>query len=216
MQKPQYEYENGPATPLEIAQDTTRTEPTPEQLSDWSARVIRAMKNSKRNPYPETPASPQIADWTARMLLTTRANTIRPTRGLALWGYVGTGKSTAMRCISDFLGFGVWSMTKLSETFARSGDAGIWSLISDYTQSEIAIDDLGAETANKRFGATIPIADLVCARYESWQRFGTLTHFTGNLTEKERETLYGTRVSDRINEMTVAVKCTWDSFRTKA
>jgi DNA replication protein DnaC len=138
-----------------------------------------------------------------------------PSRGLALFGGVGTGKTTALQCLSSMLGVPFLAVSALDAVYAHHGDAGIMDCMDRYTSTAVCIDDIGTERA-RHFGTEFPMGDLLARRYDLWQRRRVLTLLSGNLTADERLQRYGTRIVDRINEMCVTVPCVWPSFRKQA
>jgi len=189
------------------------TSPPPEAEIIRVANVLREkMANHPKHPYPSTPISDQLCTWAAHLGLAGRHQFIKPAHGLALFGGVGTGKTTAVRCISALLGFPCVAVSSLDVIYARSGDVGIIDAMEPYNATTIAIDDIGTERA-RHFGAEFPMVDILSRRYDLWQRYGVLTVLTGNLTAEERLARYGTRIVDRLAQMCVVVPCVWPSFR---
>lgn len=192
------------------------TAPPPDAEIARVADIIREkMANHPRHPYPATPISDQLCTWAAHLGLSTGGKYIKPSHGLALFGGVGTGKTTAMRCLSAMMGFPCISVASLDVIYARSGDVGIIDTMDAYRSATIAIDDIGTERA-RHFGAEFPMGDILARRYDLWQRSGVLTVLTGNLTAEERLARYGTRIVDRLAQMCVVVPCVWPSFRQSA
>lgn len=137
-------------------------------------------------------------------------------KGLALIGPVGCGKTTLMRafCVNQRSSYIVTSCRQVAGDYS-SKDAGGDLAIQKYSGLVEVVpndfwgqrfigrcfDDLGTENAKKHFGNESNVMEeIFLNRYDSQSLIGK-THFTSNLTAKEIEELYGTRVLSRIREM---------------
>lgn len=163
--------------------------------------------------YLDSPASPALREWMARYTLYVRKATRPPELGLALMGTVGTGKTTALRIISAILHFQFVPVYDLAIQYAADGDAGLREQLLQWRGHPLVLDDVGSEGESKHYGVSLPLVDILSARYDDWQINGTPTLISGNLSASEREERYGQRFADRFSEMFEVVPCCWSSFR---
>lgn len=143
---------------------------------------------------------------------------------LCMCGYVGTGKTTMLRAISEMLtsiqtvddgkfrsmapfSFRYITATELAEVLAESKATyhGIRNI------KLLLIDDVGREPKEiLDYGnALYPFIDLMQYRYEN----GLGTIFTTNLTGAELRERYGERIADRMREKCFFVSFEGQSFR---
>ena len=127
------------------------------------------------------------------------------TKGIAIVGSYGVGKSTLLKCIKQMpKGCGLY----LHNGYTHYLDASQFA--TDYQESGIEvfdrwknkevlfIDDVGEEPQVKYYGNGYPIvAQLLKYRYEK----RLITHITSNKSPLELGTLYGEGVKDRLKEM---------------
>ena len=79
--------------------------------------------------------------------------------------------------------------------------------MEEHKRNHLLIDDLGYEEDDENarvndFGSkTDIVVEVVRRRYEIYQQFGLLTHFSTNKTTDQIEELYGGGTSSRIQEM---------------
>lgn len=189
------------------------TEPVADPLTSNGVRWL------SKNGYPETPASPAIAAWMASYHRASRCDDGSipfPTKGIMLAGSVGTGKTTALRLVARAFNVKIVSALWLAQQFAQRGHEWLWSFMRDCDGAPLAIDDIGSESGIISYGNKLPMAEIIMGRYDLWQSHKTLTHFTTNLAKDERASAsyYGTRCSERIDEMCDVIPCAWPSFRT--
>lgn len=131
--------------------------------------------------------------------------------GLMLCGTPGTGKTTMLRAMqmltNSLQDFALFSddrvradlhrmiiVTAKDIVHAPEADMRKWRHVGC-----LAIDDLGAEPAEvMTYGnVTTPLTDLIEYRYSAH----LTTLFTTNLTADQLREKYGTRITDRLNEM---------------
>lgn len=131
--------------------------------------------------------------------------------GLMLCGTPGTGKTTMLRAMqmltNSLQDFALFSDERVradlhriiivtAKDIAHAPDADIakWRHVGC-----LAIDDLGAEPAEvMTYGNVVtPLTDLIEYRYAQHKT----TLFTTNLTAEQLRDKYGTRITDRLNEM---------------
>lgn len=142
------------------------------------------------------------------------------TKGILLRGNIGTGKTLMMRIFSEkkpgfnFTGpknFLFHSVIDVYAKFINHGHEGLDEYSKFYLHDEmlknwtntICFDELGIEpTTAMNYGNKLNIMELIITkRYNNWQSYGQLTHFTTNLTPDEIEKNYGERIRSRIAEM---------------
>lgn len=145
-----------------------------------------------------------------------REGRLDPSKGLWLWGTIGTGKSTIIQILNmyDKLakglsiggypmgGFMIESATTVANRFISKGSEAL----EQYTYNNgntrtIAFDELGREPfPAKHYGTELNVMQYIFqCRYEF--RHEVVTHVTTNLTLNQVQDIYGAYIADRINEM---------------
>lgn len=151
--------------------------------------------------------------------------------GLLLFGKVGTGKTTLLRaicaaintlCTRDVYDNGTKETTL--DNFKVVSIVKAKGIIADYTNpqtrprydlmmkvSMMAIDELGVEPMESKLYGNVaePLIDLFCERYDRQ----LLTIVSTNLGSQEIRQRYGTRLSDRFNEMFTTIPFNGESYR---
>ncbi|NLR66911.1 cell division protein ZapE [Chitinophaga varians] len=136
-------------------------------------------------------------------------------KGLLLFGNVGTGKTTLMRAFNKNprCCYQVANCRRLSALFAEQGHDMLYRYSSPVPlptaadtfyqrQAGICFDDLGTEELKKNYGNQVNVmAEIILNRYDNQQTPWHHTHITTNLTAAEIEQYYGTRVKSRMREM---------------
>lgn len=145
-----------------------------------------------------------------------REGRLNPSKGLWLWGPIGTGKSTIIQIMNmyDKLanglsmggypigGFMIELASTVATKFAAKGSDGLEPYTYNYGNVRtISFDELGREPLPaKHFGTELNVMQYVFqCRYEF--RSEAHTHVTTNLTLNEVQKKYGDHIADRINEM---------------
>ena len=127
--------------------------------------------------------------------------------GLIIMGGVGTGKTCFFRALARAIArngvqetarLAVWPMIGVA---GRRLD-GIRAELEDMADSEIVVDDIGAEPTFNEFGNKW---DLLPWVIEMRMASPARTHFTTNLLPAELERRYGSRTVDRLHEMAASV-----------
>ena len=137
-------------------------------------------------------------------------------KGILLMGNVGTGKTSLMRMFSRNKRqcYNVVSCRAVAANFAEMGHDAITnysSPVKNYfeciesflqTHDGHCFDDLGTEELKKNFGNQLNVMEeVILNRYDN-NNFGwNYTHITTNLTAKQIEENYTSRVRSRMREM---------------
>lgn len=143
-----------------------------------------------------------------------RNESYKLTKGIYLAGGVGVGKTTLMNLLkqNQHQSFKIVGCRAAETLYATEGDAAVRYLSAPvpvaingnpFGQQKIGIcfDDLGTESEGKFYGKEKNVmTEIILNRYDSGIP-GNFTHITTNLSSKEVEDRYGTRVKDRIKEM---------------
>jgi len=123
------------------------------------------------------------------------------TKGIFIRGKLGSGKTMTFRILQQMRGINIALNTTASivSDYNEGGDEAI----KRFKREKVRIlDDLGAERLGRHYGSEVNIiAEVILARYDLFQRDGTVTHFTTNLSNDQIKELYGARVYDRLIEM---------------
>jgi DNA replication protein DnaC len=134
--------------------------------------------------------------------------------GLFLTGKAGTGKTFLFE--KRFPKVRSCSATKIEQAWKVYSDlnADFWydtfGCFLSFDQSryiDLIVDDLGQEPITKNYGQTSEsIERFICHRYQEWQKYRVLSHFTSNLSPVELDKRYGRRVTDRLSEMCAIIE----------
>lgn len=132
------------------------------------------------------------------------------TKGVALTGPIGCGKTCLMRLMKLVApadrSFTIKPTRDITFDFIQDGYEVIhrYSRLS-YTDSgpkTYCFDDLGAERALKYFGNECNVmAEVILSRYDHYIHSDMLTHITTNLSAPEIDDSYGPRIRSRMREM---------------
>lgn len=134
-----------------------------------------------------------------------------PEKGILLWGPIGTGKSTIIKILGEVLrmkgkGFATLNCSYLATKYSADGLDALNASTYNETERGIkpltrAFDELGREPMPvKHYGSDLNVMQYILqCRYELRSRIKT--HATTNAKPEALEKLYGTYISDRINEM---------------
>lgn len=129
-----------------------------------------------------------------------------------LTGNVGTGKTSLMLAVAEAeKKQKVWSILHAKEFALEIAEKP--ARILEIKNGLIAVDDVGEEPAAvMHYGSTYtPITDFFEARWQERKK----TIITTNLTMKELEEKYGTRVGSRLAEMAYPIPFLGEDFRKK-
>lgn len=141
--------------------------------------------------------------------------TLNNKQGVILCGNVGSGKTMLFNIFFDLMQpYYKASAREIAKEYAEEGIVILKKYVKKFKQTSIGLqpvdfffDDLGAEDNRKHYGNEANcMAEIICDRYDLYTQYGTLTHFTTNLTEDEIEDKYGERVISRLKQMCVFLK----------
>lgn len=132
-------------------------------------------------------------------------------KGLNLTGPIGCGKTFLMNLLrmNQASSFRVVSTQNLAALYAQHGDEAISQYgkllrtpVNYYGQTEIGtcFDDLGTEDVAQSFGNRVNVMSRLLLSIYDHGQFNHF-HITTNLSAKQIEEVYGSRVRDRMREM---------------
>lgn len=158
-----------------------------------------------------------------------------PSKGLWLWGDIGTGKSTMLEIVRDFChivrpaisyrdqhmtrtmrkdkweyGFRITNASLVAGMFAKGGYPSIEEYIITCRQ---AFDEVGRECIPTGYFGNMEnvFQYIIQRRYDL--RHGDFTHVTSNLSPDQIGGIYGDHIADRCNEMFNFVEMSGLSWR---
>jgi len=153
-------------------------------------------------------------------------NNISLKKSIYLVGGVGTGKSILFRAIKHFtmlLGknsYKYYNSIDIINSIAINGAEELekfghnFNGIS-YKPITCYIDDIGSCNEKvKHYGTDISVIEnIITLRYNVFQQFGKLTHFSSNIYPEDIATIYDVRILDRLTEMCNVIELAGESYR---
>lgn len=149
-------------------------------------------------------------------------------KGLLIIGGLGVGKSAMMRVMqrvfkdtnSRFRWVNAYDLKDLSEVYTTSQ---IKEMYGYDLKMDMYIDDIGISVDVKRYGNTVNIiTEILMERYDLFISAGFKTHLSSNLLTSitndvhntpTLKSVYGSRILDRIKEMTEIITFKGESHR---
>ena len=125
-------------------------------------------------------------------------------KGILLIGPVGSGKTSIMNILRQFLFREDYYLIKSARDIAFEYQKEGIDTIQKYGKryKSLCIDDLGVENNTKFYGNECnTIAEILLHRYDLLINQKIKTHATTNLNAEELEELYGNRVRSRLRSM---------------
>ncbi|WP_177225941.1 hypothetical protein [Arsenicibacter rosenii] len=182
-------------------------------------RIYQADLTAQEREFSLQPGVGEIFEDIIRYFIGDPESPIPLTKGLFLYGANGVGKSYMLKMFKRFCDVipipqMQFQIAQTKEILQAVSDASNLKALNPYKSGGLLLDDLGEEKALKKiYGeAENPMDMLISARYERFIDHGTLTHFTSNLVPEEL-TRYGTRIYERLNEMTTFISVPGRSYR---
>jgi hypothetical protein len=157
-----------------------------------------------------------------------KKNTIDLRKGMMLSGPVGCGKTSLMNLVRYFLADDQRHRIKPCreiafefiadgfETILKYGKKSFYKSARGPIPTTDCFDDLGQEMKMKYYGNECEVMrEIILTRYEMFETFGMLTHFTTNLDIKDLERRYGENVFSRLLAMVnfISFENTFDKRR---
>jgi len=151
-------------------------------------------------------------------------------KGFLLMGDLGSGKSTLMRLISEFVQLGQYLKKNGAVAFKPTTTQDVCQLykqtgsIDKHTYNEDGVtekpavfcfDELGREPrVVDHYGTKLDVMSQVLQiRYALWQTKGVYSHFITNMNLEELTSTYGEFIVQRIVEMSNVIELNGDSRR---
>ena len=139
--------------------------------------------------------------------------------GLLLTGAPGLGKTFFMERVLGLRPVRARDVVA-AYTQAQGYNAAFWYDVFGAWDSEqcdrAVVDDLGEEPECVLYGQREEVlANVICTRYVAWQRSGARLFVTTNLSARDLDQRYGTRVLDRLREMCFPVVLSGKSNRRR-
>lgn len=185
----------GPKNIVEISDD---------QLNDQIQCTIEGLSSEgiiERNPA--------IYKSMVKYLAETKLDSRR--KGLLYFGNSGTGKSFAAKVISTFRGINYHTCGDLETKYERSTDA-FWEVIRE--NKDIIIDDLGTEKTRHDYGNKFELmAKALEERHRLFERYGTKTIITANMSGDDIKNRYTERIYSRFFQMCECINATGKDLR---
>lgn len=135
----------------------------------------------------------------------------RPRQCLMFCGKCGRGKTMLAKYLHKKLLLPFWTSDELDKLAVDEENVKYYTLRTIYGgESDLVIDDIGAETLRTRYGNAPEFPQMLLRLYDSWKYHGKLIIATTNysLSKAGLEDFaqrYGERVADRIAEMFMGV-----------
>lgn len=145
-------------------------------------------------------------------------------KGIMICGSVGVGKTHLFKIFQtmvdtfndDIYKFKIVKCPSITKEIDDDFKNKKPSLLKTFYRDTYLFDDIGSEPLElKVYGNSVSVmSDIIFERESRHEGFGLISHFTTNLTPKELEVRYGTRIWDRLKKMcNIVVVEQQESFR---
>jgi len=132
-------------------------------------------------------------------------------KGLFLFGNTGTGKTFAAKVISSYRDIHLYTCRDLEAKYEKS-NTHFWEIIKD--RKDIIIDDLGTEDAKNDYGVKFELFEkAIDERHLLFEKYGTRTIITSNLSGEAIKERYSERIYSRIRSMCECINATGKDLR---
>lgn len=208
---------------------------------DWSRPNSRELYEALRSTKGANGQQFKMTDWNKKVIgdlclyfagekaFEDRGDGYSLQKGILLSGNPGSGKSHLMSAFrqSPHVSYKNVTCKSIAEKYRTGWESeGIDTLAyysyvlqangdQPYAQVQLGycFGDLGTEEEKKNYGNAMNVMEhIIFQRYENKLDFN-MTHFTTNLNPTEIETMYGSRVRDRLKEMCNQIVLEGPSFR---
>lgn len=138
-----------------------------------------------------------------------------PDKGLLFVGKTGRGKTTCARLVGALFNLPFATMDQIDIAWSRNPDECERDFFDFFSSSKpVVLDDVGAESGQKRYGNESIVTSFLHRLYDSWRFNGKQIIMTSNLStwggapENQATFLgkYGERIHSRILEMFEVIK----------
>lgn len=178
-----------------------------ERVMNW-ARYQMGKKGHQSTPESEKALRAYVSGYNAE-----------PPHGVGILGGVGVGKSFFFSALPLFPKQSMYSerrdeyiprRTIYASKLASMDYRELIELIEELEDTELIIDDVGAEHTLNNYGCHI---EVMCEIFDIRTRASETTSFTTNLTIDELKARYGARFLDRVNQLCKCVSMKGKSKR---
>lgn len=141
------------------------------------------------------------------------------TKGLFIYGAVGTGKTEVMHIMQRFATENnltkAFHFSSLSKTYTDAKASADFDPVAPNVCFDRCFDEFGRYVgAVKRYGDDLDINEAILEqRYERFKRYGQLTHLIANLTPNETAEKFSPMLVDRIRSMCTGIYFKGESKR---
>ncbi len=132
----------------------------------------------------------------------------KPSKGLFIYGPIGTGKTTIARIIGEIFNFPFYRFMDIDERYRMNLTKchAEFPEVFGRPETPVILDDLGTESRGSNFGAEPPIKNILHRLGEMWESHRKLVIITSNITMKHNidlsvDNYYDERIGDRLPQM---------------
>ena len=169
-----------------------------KEYAEHYARILQEKFGYIRKPD-NTEAFDKLAAYIGVWYAASKGECDYPERGLFLYGEPGTGKTTAMQLLSGLCEIDYITVGELTKSFAIGSFKAFWTIVDEYANQHLIVDDLGCEDFTKSYGNEVPLADFIREREKLRIEKGICTFFTSNAHNRgDIAERYGSSVCSRL------------------